>query len=63
MAADSTGPDGSGALRPTDLVDLLRRALALPNHVYDANTDPSEAGWEPVDEERIGRALDERRSR
>ena len=41
--------------------DLVRRALLLPNHVYDANLDTSEASWQPVDEDRILRALRERR--
>lgn len=43
--------------------DLLRRALALPNYVYDANLDPADATWKPADEQRLLDALRARRTR
>ena len=42
--------------------DLLRRALALENHVYDSNTEPSNQGWKPIDEALILETLARRRS-
>jgi hypothetical protein len=43
--------------------DLLRRALALPNHVYDANLDPADPSWAPPDEPRLLEAVAARRGR
>ena len=42
--------------------DLLRRALALPNYVYDANLDTTDPRWRPVDEAPILEALRARRA-
>jgi len=42
--------------------DLLRAALDLPDHLYDAGKDPSASDWKPIDETRVLEALRARRS-